>query len=154
MRKLYQANSQSIVGQADFIELLGVDVPPDATDGQFVVSGNFFEDPAKVDGQAGGYLYSAADVRVVGIVGSQRIVVATSAIGFRKAAYTYAFVLGIDQRSWQRLALEARFILDGTTGADMTTVFAIVYPGTCPIVMDVAVAGFINTREGGSVPVR
>jgi hypothetical protein len=141
----FSCRPTSVVNVPDFVEILNFKVPPGATDGQFMVTGNFGEDVTKVDGQVTGYLYSAADVRVVGMIGATRIVVASAQLGLRRSSYSYAFVQGVDGRNWEALSIEARWILDGLTGALMTTAFGALYPtGVTPIVAELAAAGFIN----------
>lgn len=144
-----QGRSTNIVAAIAFTELLAIEVPSDATDGLFLVTGNISEDAAKVDLQPSGYEYSAADIRIVGKIGTERFVIASSAIGSRRRSWTYSFIQGVDGRNWQQIGLEARFILDGLTGTLMKTPFDIMYPtGVSPIVMELAASAFINRRGG------
>jgi hypothetical protein len=141
-----QGHATNIVAAASFTQLLGIDVPVGAVNGQFVVTGNISEDPAKVDVQPPtGYLYSAAEIRVVGIIGVERFTLCSGAVGSRRRTWSYAFVQGVDGRNWEKLAVESRFILDGTTGDFMKTAFDVLYPtGVSPIVTEIFATAFIN----------
>lgn len=140
----WRGKSIDIVGQPAFTQLLAFSVPGDATDGVFMVTGNIAEDAAKVDNNVSGYGYSAGDVRVVGLVGSERLVVASTALGMRRQSWSYAFAQGGDGRRWEQIILEARFILDGTVGSLMRTGFGVLYPTTCPIVMQLTAMAILN----------
>jgi len=144
----YTGRTQDCKALAAYVEILAFEVPHDGRSGQVEVAGACVEDPALVDGLLGQprYTHTGIEIRIVGAIAAQRTVLFMGTVSTQASLLTYALPPG---ETYDRISVEARMTLDGYTGADMASFFALLWPSGSPNLVLNATAVARLEREGG-----